>query len=249
MVNPWWLMGVKCPHFRSIYTSGVFSSSPSFPLPTYQVWQLGSPHPNYTLEGHEKGINCIDYFQGGDKPYLISGADDRSLELYYTEFYTERGTPRYPPDLLPPLSLLSLSLLSLSLLSLLPLSLPLPRLVKIWDYQNKACVQTLEGHAQNVTAVSFHSELPILMTGSEDGEATITFSFTSHVSLTFPLPPTSLPFPIRNGPCLACQHLPTGDHSQLWSGAGVVHLPDERLQRRCHWLRRGQCHDQGNEYS
>ena len=43
------------------------------------------------------------------------------------------------------------------------------RLVKIWDYQNKACVQTLEGHAQNVTAVAFHSELPILMTGSEDG--------------------------------------------------------------------------------
>ena len=44
------------------------------------------------------------------------------------------------------------------------------RLVKIWDYQNKACVQTLEGHAQNVTAVTFHSELPILLTGSEDGE-------------------------------------------------------------------------------
>ena len=43
------------------------------------------------------------------------------------------------------------------------------RLVKVWDYQNKACVQTLDGHAQNVTAVAFHSELPILMTGSEDG--------------------------------------------------------------------------------
>ncbi len=45
---------------------------------TIKVWQLGSPHPNFTLEGHQKGINCIDYFQGGDKPYLISGADDRS---------------------------------------------------------------------------------------------------------------------------------------------------------------------------
>ena len=42
-----------------------------------QVWQLGSSSPNFTLEGHEKGINCVDYFQGGDKPYLISGADDR----------------------------------------------------------------------------------------------------------------------------------------------------------------------------
>ena len=42
-----------------------------------QVWQLGSSQPNFTLEGHEKGLNCVDYFQGGDKPYLISGADDR----------------------------------------------------------------------------------------------------------------------------------------------------------------------------
>ena len=30
-------------------------------------------------------------------------------------------------------------------------------------------MQTLEGHAQNVTAVAFHPELPIIMTGSEDG--------------------------------------------------------------------------------
>lgn len=61
---------------------------------TIKVWQLGSSSPNFTLEGHEKGVNCIDYYSGGDKPYLISGADDR--------------------------------------------------LVKIWDYQNKTCVQTLE---------------------------------------------------------------------------------------------------------
>ena len=44
---------------------------------TIKVWQLGSSHPNFTLEGHEKGVNCIDYFQGGDKPHLVSGADDR----------------------------------------------------------------------------------------------------------------------------------------------------------------------------
>lgn len=53
---------------------------------------------NFTLEGHEKGVNCVDYYHGGDKPYLISGADDR--------------------------------------------------LVKIWDYQNKTCVQTLESKLQ-----------------------------------------------------------------------------------------------------
>lgn len=76
----------------------------------FQVWQLGSPTPNFTLEGHEKGVNCVDYYHGGDKPYLISGADDR--------------------------------------------------LVKIWDYQNKTCVQTLEGHAANISAGSFSNLSP-----------------------------------------------------------------------------------------
>lgn len=76
----------------------------------FQVWQLGSPTPNFTLEGHEKGVNCVDYYHGGDKPYLISGADDR--------------------------------------------------LVKIWDYQNKTCVQTLEGHAANISAGLFSNLSP-----------------------------------------------------------------------------------------
>ena len=52
---------------------------------------------------------------GGDRPYLISGADDKS--------------------------------------------------VKIWDYQTKACVQTLDGHSHNIAAVCLHPELPIIVTG------------------------------------------------------------------------------------
>ena len=86
---------------------------------TVKVWQLGSNSANFSLEGHDKGVNCVDYFQGGDKPYLVSGADDRS--------------------------------------------------VRVWDYQNKSCVQVLEGHIENVTLVSFHPELPLIMSGGEDG--------------------------------------------------------------------------------
>ena len=37
--------------------------------------------PNFTLEGHEKGVNCVDYYSGGDRPYLISGADDRLVKV------------------------------------------------------------------------------------------------------------------------------------------------------------------------
>ncbi|KAJ2102231.1 Coatomer subunit beta' [Coemansia sp. RSA 922] len=43
---------------------------------TIKVWSLGSPVPNYTIEGHTKGVNAVDYYHGSDKPYLASGADD-----------------------------------------------------------------------------------------------------------------------------------------------------------------------------
>jgi hypothetical protein len=51
-----------------------------------QVWSLGQPMPNFTLEGHEKGVNCVDYFTGGDRPFLISGADDRMIKVGWKFF-------------------------------------------------------------------------------------------------------------------------------------------------------------------
>jgi len=47
-----------------------------------KVWSLSSPTPNFSLEGHERGVNCVDYYPGGDKPYLVSGADDHRLILW-----------------------------------------------------------------------------------------------------------------------------------------------------------------------
>lgn len=44
---------------------------------TIKVWSLGSNTANFTLEGHEKGLNYVDYYHGGDKPFLISAADDK----------------------------------------------------------------------------------------------------------------------------------------------------------------------------
>ena len=49
---------------------------------TIKVWSLGASHPNFTLEGHEKGVNCIDYCHSPDKPYIISGADDRLVKVW-----------------------------------------------------------------------------------------------------------------------------------------------------------------------
>ena len=49
---------------------------------TVKVWGLGTLQPHFTLEGHEKGVNCIDYFSGGDRPYLVSGADDNIVKVW-----------------------------------------------------------------------------------------------------------------------------------------------------------------------
>jgi len=49
---------------------------------TIKVWGLGSPSPHYTLEGHENGVNCIDYYPSGDKPYILSGADDKTVKIW-----------------------------------------------------------------------------------------------------------------------------------------------------------------------
>lgn len=40
--------------------------------------------------------------------------------------------------------------------------------VRVWDYQNKACVRVMEGHTMNVSSVMFHPELPLILSGSED---------------------------------------------------------------------------------
>lgn len=47
-----------------------------------KIWGLGSPVAHYTLEGHERGVNCIDYYPSGDKPYILSGADDRTVKIW-----------------------------------------------------------------------------------------------------------------------------------------------------------------------
>jgi len=49
---------------------------------TIKVWNLSSQVPNFTLEGHEKGVNCVDYYTGGDKPYLVSGGDDGLVKIW-----------------------------------------------------------------------------------------------------------------------------------------------------------------------
>jgi coatomer subunit beta' len=141
---------------------------------TIKVWGLTSSTPHFSLEGagaHEKGVNCIDYYPGGDKPYLLSGADDRT--------------------------------------------------VKIWDYQTKACLQTLEGHSHNVASVCFHPRLPLIVSASEDGTVRLWHSTTYR-------PETTLNYGMDRAWTLS----PTKDENKLAigfdEGTVVLKLGNER---------------------
>ncbi|KDR84450.1 hypothetical protein GALMADRAFT_237319 [Galerina marginata CBS 339.88] len=56
--------------------------------------------------------------------------------------------------------------------------------VKVWDYLSKSCVQTMEGHTNNVSFAVFHANLPIIISGSEDGTVKIWNSGTYRVENT-----------------------------------------------------------------
>lgn len=45
--------------------------------------------------------------------------------------------------------------------------------IKIWDYQTKANVATMEGHLSNVSFAVYHPELPLIISGSEDNTVKI----------------------------------------------------------------------------
>ncbi|ETW49634.1 hypothetical protein PFMALIP_02342 [Plasmodium falciparum MaliPS096_E11] len=90
---------------------------------TIKIWGVQNntsvvTKPHFTLSGHTKGVNCIDYSCSGETSYIISGSDDKTI--------------------------------------------------RIWDYHTKQCIQVLSGHTQNISCVIYHSNLPIILSSSED---------------------------------------------------------------------------------
>lgn len=122
---------------------------------TVKVWSLGSPTANFSLEAHEKGVNYVEYYHGGDRPYLVTTGDDR-WGIRAGKCHRVEALIGEIPD----------------------------RLVKIWDYHSKSCVQTLESHSANVSFAVFHPSLPIIISGSEDGTVKIWHSSTYRLENT-----------------------------------------------------------------
>eukprot|EP01083_Nonionella_stella_P074337 201597_1 len=47
-----------------------------------KVWGLNSSVPHFQLEGHDRGVNCLSYYSGGERPFLVSGADDNLVKVW-----------------------------------------------------------------------------------------------------------------------------------------------------------------------
>ncbi|KAL8140961.1 hypothetical protein V2J09_006982 [Rumex salicifolius] len=55
---------------------------------TIKVWNLGSSDPDFSLDAHENRVNCVDYYTGNDKPWLISCSRDRTAKVWDYETRT-----------------------------------------------------------------------------------------------------------------------------------------------------------------
>ncbi|KIK14412.1 hypothetical protein PISMIDRAFT_17292 [Pisolithus microcarpus 441] len=86
---------------------------------TIKMWSLGSPHLNFTMDAHDKGIDYVDFYPSPDHPYIVTTGDDKTI--------------------------------------------------KVWGYLSESCVQMMEGHINNPSFVVSHPNLPIIISGSEDG--------------------------------------------------------------------------------
>lgn len=49
---------------------------------TVKIWTLGSNQANFTLDAHDKGVNYVEYYHGGEKPYLLTCGDDRTIKIW-----------------------------------------------------------------------------------------------------------------------------------------------------------------------
>lgn len=51
---------------------------------TIKIWTVGTAKStaNYTLMGHQSGVNCVDFSKDIDRPHLVSGSDDGHVKVW-----------------------------------------------------------------------------------------------------------------------------------------------------------------------
>ncbi|KAJ3450690.1 coatomer subunit beta'-1 [Anaeramoeba flamelloides] len=46
------------------------------------VWSTESNNPRFSLNAHKNGVNCVSYYSGKDKPFIVSGGDDLQVKIW-----------------------------------------------------------------------------------------------------------------------------------------------------------------------
>ena len=62
------------PKYPSMFASGSMDKK-------IKCWSINSSNSHITLEGHSQGVNSVAFCPLNDKPYLASGADDRTIKV------------------------------------------------------------------------------------------------------------------------------------------------------------------------
>lgn len=94
------------------------------------------------------------------------------------------------------------------------------RTCKVWDYTTKSLIATLEGHTNNVSFAVYHPELPIIVSGSEDGTIRLWNSNTYRLE-------QSLSYGLERAWCIGYQKGKQGIAVGFDDGAVVVKLGRE----------------------
>lgn len=94
------------------------------------------------------------------------------------------------------------------------------RTCKVWDYTTKSLIATLEGHTNNVSFACYHPELPIIISGSEDGSIRIWHANTYRFE-------QSLNYGLERAWCVSYQKGKQGVAVGFDDGAVVVKLGRE----------------------
>ncbi|KAJ5599633.1 hypothetical protein N7450_000700 [Penicillium hetheringtonii] len=92
--------------------------------------------------------------------------------------------------------------------------------LKIWDYTTKALIATLEGHTSNVSFACYHPELPVIVSGSEDGTIKIWHANTYRLE-------QSLSYGLERAWCVSAQKNRNGLAMGFDDGAVVVKMGRE----------------------
>ena len=51
---------------------------------TVKIWTVGTAKStaNYSLVGHEAGVNCVDFSKDLERPHICSGSDDGEVKVW-----------------------------------------------------------------------------------------------------------------------------------------------------------------------